>query len=119
MFEVQKKLLFLIKVQCRLVKIEHRRVLCEAQSSFICPVQLPCGERNYSSTEGAEWCAGLQKECRVVLERDLLAAEQVHLPAGSASTQSSVPCVRACVCVCPSAAVINYRKLGGDRKSVV
>lgn len=43
-------------------------------------MQLPCGERNYSSTEGAEWCAGLQKECRVVLERDLLAAEQVHLP---------------------------------------
>ena len=28
-FEVQKKQLFLIKVQCRLVKIEHRRVLCE------------------------------------------------------------------------------------------
>lgn len=43
-------------------------------------MQLPCGEREYNSTEEAEWCSGLQKQCRAVLERDLLAAEQVQLP---------------------------------------
>ena len=60
---------------------QYLNVPCETQSSLIClSVLLPCGEIKYKSTKEAEWCPGLQKQCRVVLERDPLVAEQMKLP---------------------------------------
>ena len=60
---------------------QYLKVPCETQSSLIfLSLLLPCGEIKYKSTKEAEWCAGLQKQCRVVLERDPLVAEQMKLP---------------------------------------